>query len=116
MELSSLIDCVQTSPDSVEFADVMDVIAQHYEHTPSSFTNGDLENHADQNQGSAKILAFAQIHGFTEAQTLACFGAYYRVDVLGHPEGDDHGNIRNFMKYGWSKVSLPAGVLVAKSA
>jgi hypothetical protein len=45
---------------------------------------------------------------------LACFGAYYRNDVLGNPEGSDHGNIRNFMESGWAGVKLPEGVLSAK--
>jgi hypothetical protein len=45
---------------------------------------------------------------------LACFGTYYRDDVLANPEGSDHGNIRNFMKTGWAGVSLPEGVLTVK--
>jgi hypothetical protein len=39
-----------------------------------------------------------------EKQTLACFGKYYREDVLRHPENDDHANIRNFMLYGWEGI------------
>ena len=32
-----------------------------------------------------------------EMETLSLFGHYYRDDVMGHPEGDDHRNIRNFL-------------------
>jgi len=46
-------------------------------------------------------------------QTLACFGDYYRVDVLQNPEGVDHQNIRNFMTYGWDGVAFKGEALVA---
>jgi len=36
----------------------------------------------------------------TNEQTLALFGRYYREDVLGNPNGNDHANIRNFMQTG----------------
>jgi len=114
LDVKDLLETIHTSPSSVEFNEVMAVIADHYVYTPSAFKNGGLENRSDQNQGSAKILAFAQLNGLTELQTLACFGSYYRDDVLGHPEGQDHGNIRNFMKHGWGGVVLPDTVLVAK--
>ena len=38
--------------------------------------------------------------GLSKEETLALFGGYYR-DVVATPEGDDHPNIRNFMKSGW---------------
>ena len=44
--------------------------------------------------------------GLSKEETLALFGGYYR-DVVATPEGDDHPNIRNFMKSGWEGV--PAG-------
>jgi hypothetical protein len=114
MDMNQLLEKIKQAPQSVEFAEVMAVIEASYDHTASAFTNGDLENSAEQNQGSAKILSFAKLNGLNEAETLACFGTYYRDDVLGNPEGTDHGNIRNFMKTGWAGVTLPEGVLTAK--
>jgi hypothetical protein len=114
MNMNELLVKIKQAPESVEFAEVMAVIDASFEHTPSAFVNGDLENSAEQNQGSAKILSFAKLNGLTESETLACFGAYYRDDVLSNPVGSDHGNIRNFMKTGWAGVSLPEGVLTVK--
>ena len=114
MQMDALLNQIKTNPENVEFADVMAVIEANYTHTPSAFTNGALENSAEQNQGSAKLLAFAKLNGLSEAETLACFGTYYRNDVLGNPDGSDHGNIRNFMVSGWAGVKLPEGVLTAK--
>ena len=112
--MKELLEKIKQTPENVEFAEVMSVIDATFDHTPSAFVNGDLENGADQNQGSAKILSFAKLNGLTESETLACFGTYYRDDVLANPEGSDHGNIRNFMKTGWAGVTLPEGVLTVK--
>ena len=49
-------------------------------------------------------------HSSHVADTLELFGRFYRDDVLGKPDGDDHGNIRNFMKSGWDGVSFPDGL------
>lgn len=114
MNMNELLEQIKQAPESVEFTEVMAVIDASFDHRPSAFINGDLENSAEQNQGSAKILSFAKLNNLTESETLACFGAYYRDDVLGNPEGADHGNIRNFMKSGWAGVKLPEGVLTAK--
>ena len=40
-----------------------------------------------------------------EETTLKCFGRFYQ-DVLNTPEGNDHGNIRNFMKSGWAGIKF----------
>jgi len=114
MDMNQLLEAIKQAPQNVEFAEVMTVIDASFTHTPSAFTNGELENSAEQNQGSAKILSFAKLNGLSEFETLACFGTYYRDDVLGNPDGTDHGNIRNFMKSGWAGVVLPEGVLTAK--
>ena len=37
------------------------------------------------------------------------FGDYYRKDVLEHPDGTDHANIRAFMEVGWDGVKFPDG-------
>ena len=58
--------------------------------------------------------AFALLNQLSEQQTLACFGAYYRDDVLKHPEATDHQNIRNFMKTGWAGVKFESMPLTEK--
>jgi len=73
-----------------------------------------LANEAGQNSGSCKIFAFAQRHGLSQQQALACFGTYYRDDVLQNPNGTDHQNIRNFMDTGWPGIAFDGEPLHAK--
>jgi len=113
MSLSTFLSKVKTNPEALEFSELMDLIAAEYKFTPTEFKNGDAVNAADQNQGSCKLFAFAKLHGLDAQQTLACFGDYYRVDVLQNPEGVDHQNIRNFMTYGWDGVAFKGEALVA---
>jgi hypothetical protein len=54
------------------------------------------------------------LNRLSEQQMLACFGAYYRDDVLKNPDGTDHQNIRNFMKTGWAGVAFDSMPLRAK--
>ena len=63
----------------------MAVIESQYNFTETAFTNGQQSNAANENLGSCKLFSFAKLNGLSEAQTLACFGAYYRDDVLGSP-------------------------------
>ena len=108
MPIESLIERVRTNPDTVQFNEVMAAIADHYDYTPTRFSNGEGDdlviNEAGQNEGSCKLFAFTRLNGLTEAETLACFGDYYRKDVLAHPEGSDHANIRTFMRHGWAGI------------
>ncbi|EAR62249.1 HopJ type III effector protein [Neptuniibacter caesariensis] len=97
----------------LDFEDTMQVIADNYIYTASAFSNGDVHNEAGTNEGSCKIFAFAKLNGLEEEKTLKCFGRFYQ-DVLNTPEGDDHGNIRNFMKHGWSGINFESVALVAK--
>ncbi len=106
MTLTSLLSSLSTNPETVSFNDVIDVIAENYNYTQTQFINGTLENQAGTNEGSCKIFAFSQLNNLSKEQTLACFGQYYRDDVLQHPEGTDHGNIRNFMISGWNGVKF----------
>lgn len=114
MTLTALLSSLSTTPETVSFNDVITVIAENYNYTQVTFTNGALENQAGTNEGSCKIFAFAQLNGLSKEQTLACFGQYYRDDVLQHPEGSDHGNIRNFMISGWSGVKFNSVALSEK--
>ena len=104
MQLNELIDQIRNQPQQVCFSEVMKVIDEHYDYRPTRFTNGigseTRVNPTGSNEGSCKIFAFARLHGLEEARTLVCFGDYYRIDVLQHPEGSDHGNIRSFMRHG----------------
>ena len=102
--INDLITQLRSAPDSIEFASVMQVISQSYSYAPTAFSNGSLLNAAGNNEGSCKILHFAQLHELTELETLNLFGNFYRNDVLANPAGTDHGNIRNFILTGWSGV------------
>jgi hypothetical protein len=104
MTLDAFLQKLNTAPNAVEFTDSIAVIDSLYEFTPTTFNNGELQNAAGQNNGSCKLFAFAKLQGLNKEQTLACFGAFYREDVLEHPAGTDHGNIRNFMKCGWDGI------------
>ena len=55
----------------------------------------------------------AQLNNLEQAQTLLCFAGHYR-SVLATPDGDDHGNIRNFIKTGWAGVSFDGVALQEK--
>lgn len=112
--ISQLLEQIKVSPETIEFVQVMAVIEKNYEFTPVEFSNGSLVNEQGTNLGSCKIFAFGQLHQLSEQQTLSCFGDYYRVDVLEHPEASDHGNIRNFIKTGWAGIHFSAPALIAK--
>lgn len=85
------------------FADTLAFIEQHYHYQPSAFSNGDLRNSEEQNQGSCKLLAMALDLGLSDAQTLHCFAEHY-LAVLDNPEGSEHANIRSLMKQGLAGV------------
>jgi hypothetical protein len=102
------------APASIAFADTVAMIDANYDFTPASFTNGDVRNEAGQNSGSCKLFAFGLLNRLSEQQMLACFGAYYRDDVLKNPDGTDHQNIRNFMKTSWAGVAFDSMPLRAK--
>ena len=104
MTLDIFFKKLNSSPNSIEFTDTMAAIGNTYRFTATRFENGDMVNKAGQNSGSCKLLAFAKLHGLSEQQTLACFGAYYREDVLQNPDANNHHNIRNFIKTGWAGV------------
>jgi hypothetical protein len=104
MQLNDFIDKLNTSPEHIEFNEVMALISANYQYTPCTFNNGKLINKSGSNEGSCKIFAFAKLHALSEQATLACFGRYYREDVLLNQDGNDHGNIRNFIKQGWQGI------------
>ena len=114
-ELEQLLQNIETSPESIEFDDVINAIDEYYSYSATRFTNGIGDsmviNEAGTNEGSCKIFSFAKLHSLNEEQTLNCFGKYYREDVLENPDGSDHGNIRNFMISGWDGIRFDADAL-----
>ena len=114
--MKSFLQKIKDTPETNRFENTISVIDEHYTFTPCAFKNASLNNAVDENNGSCKIFAFAQLHKLTEQQTLHCFGDYYRVDVLENPTAADHQNIRNFMKSGWSGIEFSASPLSKKQA
>ncbi|MDZ7934084.1 MAG: HopJ type III effector protein [Emticicia sp.] len=114
MTLDSFLTKLNETPQEVAFTDTMAVVEALYDFTPTAFINGDLRNEAGQNSGSCKLFSFAKIQGFSVEQTLACFGDFYRKDVLENPDASNHQNIRNFMKTGWEGISFEGESLAAK--
>jgi len=118
MQVESMLEQIKANPKDVSFEEVMSVISEHYDYQPVLFTNGitgdQVVNKAGENEGSCKIFAFAKLHELSESETLACFGKYYRNDVLQNEEGDDHANIRTFIRHGWKGIAFEQPALVAK--
>lgn len=114
MTVKQFLSNLKSHPESISFQETIQCIDSNYLIKPSAFSVGSNENEAGQNMGSLKILAFAKQHQLSEAITLHLFGDYYRHDVIGNPDGNDHQNIRNFMTSGWSGVVIPEGTLIEK--
>ena len=116
MMIEQLLQKIRLHPDTVCFDEVLATIGEHYQYTPTRFRNGlgddCVINEAGQNEGSCRIFAFAQMNGLNQAETLCCFGRFYRDDVLGNPDGSDHANIRHFMRDGWSGIAFDSNALV----
>ena len=94
----------------VSFTETQNLIARHYHYTPVGFATGfgaeRVENAPRTNEGSCKILFFAMLQKLDPNQTLYLFGDYYWIDVLNDPHGDNHRNLRNFMRHGWDGVDF----------
>jgi len=114
MTLNAFLIKLNETPETIAFTDTMAVIEVNYDFTPTQFSNGLCLNKADENNGSCKIFAFGQLNNLSEQQTLACFGTYYRDDVLKNRNGNDHQNIRNFMVSGWQGITFKGIALTLK--
>ena len=106
---TTLIESLENGP--VDFAVVMKVIDENYNFTPVAFRNGNTNNAENTNNGSCKVFSFAKLHNLSLQATLNAFGDYYMVDVLQHPENDDHQNIRNFIEFGWDGIEFTGDAL-----
>lgn len=114
MTLDVFLNTLILSPENLEFTDTMKVVEDEYHFTETSFQNGDCYNKAGENSGSCKLFSFARKHDLSEQQALACFGTYYRNDVLNNINGTDHQNIRNFMTHGWQGIHFENEALQAR--
>ncbi len=118
MSVEAFINKLTNTPEAIAFSDTMTLIDSHFDYTPTRFINGSGDeqaiNEAGSNEGSCKIFALGKLLQLNEEQTLNCFGDYYRIDVLQHPEGNDHVNIRNFMIHGWNGITFDNAALSTK--
>lgn len=103
----------QVAEGTAKFKDVIAYIDSGYTHTPTAFKNGHQVNAADENQGSAKVLAFGIVEGLTQVDTLKLFAEHYQA-VIDDPDGTAHQNIRQFMENGWDGVQFDGETLTAK--
>ncbi len=99
--------------NTLPFNKVIEFIETIYQHQPTAFKNGGVYNEATQNQGSAKVFAFAQMNNLSAEDTLYLFAEHYQ-SVLDNPDGIDHQNIRQFMVHGWAGVVFDREALLLK--
>lgn len=99
--------------NSIVFKDVLEFIDGRYQHQPTAFKNGEAYNEATQNQGSARVFAFAKLNELSKEDTLFLFAEHYQ-SVLNTPDAVDHQNIRQFIQHGWSGVVFEGEALIAK--
>ena len=109
-----ILEQLEKSSETIIFKDVIAYIDENYDFAPTKFTNGNTINEANQNNGSCKVFSFAQLKNLSKELTLVLFGEFYREDVLKNPDGTDHQNIRNFMKFGWEGISFDGEALKKK--
>lgn len=110
-QLSTLLK--KLKQDSLPFTEVIAFIETYYQHEPTAFKNGTLRNEATQNQGSAKVFAFAQLNRLDKGDTLYLFAEHYQ-SVLKNADGTDHQNIRQFMIHGWAGIVFEGQALLPK--
>ncbi|WP_420589475.1 HopJ type III effector protein [Bacterioplanoides sp.] len=96
------------------FATTLEFIETWFDFTPSAFQNGSVANAVDQNQGSCKVFALAELLELTQEQALRCFGEHYR-DVVATPDADNHHNLRRLLKEGLADISFDSFPLTQKA-
>lgn len=112
--MDNFLKKLNQEPESITFQETIDYIDNHFQFTPTAFINGELRNEANQNNGSCKIFGFAKLKNLSKDTTLQLFGDFYRLDVLNNPNGSDHLNIRNFIKFGWEGLTFENDPLALK--
>lgn len=111
MNTATLLE--QLRAGTLAFSDVLAAIDARYQHHPTAFKNGAVYNEATQNQGSARVFAFAMLNQLSEEDTLLLFAEHYNA-VLNHPEATDHQNIRQFIANSWNGIVFEGEALTAK--
>ncbi|QDP84456.1 HopJ type III effector protein [Chryseobacterium sp. SNU WT5] len=101
-----ILEQIKNKPESIDFKEVISYIDEHFDFTPTKFNNGNTINEVNQNNGSCKVFSFAKLNHLSKEETLSLFGDFYRTDVLGNPNENDHQNIRNFIEFGWDGISF----------
>ena len=114
MNIATFLEKLNKNPESISFTETIAVIEENYTFEPTAFENGVLHNTAEENTGSCKLFAFAELQNLSQSDTLSCFGAYYYDEVLKNPNGNNHQNIRNFMKTGWEGIAFYGSPLKLK--
>ena len=109
-----LLEKIKGNPEAIQFSEIIALVDEKYTFTPTKFKNGNTINEAEQNSGSCKLFSFAKKQNLSKEETLACFGDYYRIDVLQNPIGTDHQNIRNFIEFGWDGIEFEDNALKEK--
>ena len=115
MTIPSFLEKLKQAPNTITFPETIAVIEENYDFTPTAFDNGIQHNAAGENSGSCKLFAFAKLQNLSQAEALACFGAFYFEEVLENPEGTNHQNIRNFIKSGWDGIQFEGEALTLKA-
>ena len=105
---------LKNTPNTIAFAETMQVVDTYFDFTPTAFTNGLVQNAAGENSGSCKVFAFAKAEALSKTETLACFGQYYFDEVLKDPNGTGHQNIRSFIKTGFEGLQFDQNPLTKK--
>ena len=113
MTIQEFKNKLKLNPLEINFAETMQVIQDNYNFTPTTFTNGEIENKAGENSGSCKLFAFAVAQKLQKEEVLFCFGEHYK-NVLEDEKGDSHQNIRNFIKSGFEGLSFEGEALELK--
>ena len=111
--VNDFVNTLTKQPEDILFEQVMALIDDHYDFTPTAFSNGSQQNGVGENSGSCKVFSFALMQQLNEEQTLSLFGQYYR-DVKNTPEKQDHQNIRQFMQHGFVKLTFEGQALSVK--
>ena len=114
--MNSIISALlhQLELGELSFTDVLAFIDHNYSFHPVAFRNGQAYNEPNQNNGSAKVLAFGKLHHLSVLDTLKLFAEHHR-QVAATPAAEDHQNIRQFIRYGWSGVQFDHSPLVPKT-
>ncbi|WP_435525849.1 HopJ type III effector protein [Chryseobacterium indoltheticum] len=110
-----LFEQLEKSAEEIQFKDVIAFIDEHYDFTPTKFTNGNTVNEADQNNGSCKVFSFAKLNDLSKEETLNLFRRILQKKTFCRIlKAFDHQNIRNFMEFGWDGISFEGKALRRK--